>query len=105
MGGFLSFLFTAIIVIYLVGFIGRFLFRLWVTRKLREMERNGGNGGQPFFWSKSWGAAPKPPKEGSVKVTKPAEDARKVDKTLGEYVEYEEIDEVEIGETEEKEDK
>lgn len=105
MGEFLSFIFTAIIIIYLIGFIGRFLFRIWVARKMKEMEGNGGNGGQPFFWSKSWGAAPKPPKEGSVKVTNKAEDAHKVDKTLGEYVEYEEIEAEEAEEMEEKEDK
>lgn len=101
----LTFIFTAIIVIYLIGFVGRFLFRIWVARKLREMERNGGNPGQPFFWSKSWGAAPKPPKEGSVKVTKEGDDIRKVDKTLGEYVEYEEVEEDETEVKEENEEK
>ncbi|MEG1793520.1 MAG: hypothetical protein RRZ64_08130 [Rikenellaceae bacterium] len=96
MGNFLSFIFITILTIYLLGFLGRLFFRIWISRKLKEIERNGGASpnGQPFFWSKSWGgAAPKSPKEGSVKVTKVTEDARTVDKKLGEYVEYEEVDE------------
>lgn len=93
MEGFFTFIFTAILLIYLLGFLGRFIFRIWLSRRLRDIERNGGNtSGQPFFWSKSWGGVPKS-KEGSVKVTKNPKDTHKVDKTLGEYVEYEEIKE------------
>ena len=85
--GFISVLLTIFIVIYFLGIILKFLFKWWITRKMSQFGGAQGAGrssrGEPGQSNKS--------KEGEVHVSQSTEDTHKVDKKLGEYVDYEEI--------------
>ncbi len=87
MGAFFSFLLSTVIIVYLIGLVGRLVLRWWVQRKMRQMGADG---------SAYAGTGRRQPKskEGTVKVTQVTRESRVVNKNLGEYVEYEEVDEV-----------
>ena len=86
MGAFFSFLLSTIIIVYLIGLVGRLVLRWWVQRKMRQMGADG---------SGYYGGRRQPKtKEGTVKITQVTRETRAVDKNLGEYVDYEEIEEV-----------
>jgi hypothetical protein len=74
---FLRFVLIAILVIYVLGFISRFLLRLYVKKM-----------GKRYGWNTQ--EDEKRP-EGEVKVTQSPRSNKKVDDSLGEYVDYEEV--------------
>ena len=94
---------------YLLGVIGRWALRSWVRREQRKFERSGGNPAGGFYRTYTWGTgtgqreAQQPPRqEGEVTVRRTHAEEKKVDRTIGDYVEYEDV-EVGITEVEEKE--
>lgn len=99
---FLSFIFYVILGFWIFGLVARLLLRFWIMRKQREMEQNGGQGGQGTFRGGfySFGgfggerggdarSATKRP-EGEVTVEKTAEKSAPVAKQVGDYVDFEE---------------
>lgn len=92
----LSFLFFMILGFYLLGIVGRLLLRMWVRRVQRQFEQ--GQGGGTYSKTYSWGrggaaqrAETRP--EGDVVIQAPATTEKKINKTVGDYVDYEEIKE------------
>ncbi|MFI3266731.1 MAG: DUF4834 family protein [Rikenellaceae bacterium] len=95
MDGFISFIIYFVIGFYLLGFVGRILFRLWLRRIQKRYQQNpqGAN-----FRSYTWGFGQQQQqqeqeqnkKEGEVTV-KAQEKQKRVNKDIGEYVDFEEI--------------
>ncbi len=77
MFGFLRFVLIAILVIYAVGFIFRLLLRFYIKRM-----------GKKYGWN-AQESEQRP--EGEIKVKGNRPQSKKVDKDLGEYVDYEEV--------------
>lgn len=104
----LTYILWVIIAFYLLGYIARLLFRLWLRR---QHKRFGGEGGsfRTYTWGMGNRTQEKPGREeGKVYVEKSGRIDKKVSNTVGDYVEYEEIEEisvcgnVETSETEQK---
>lgn len=96
---------------WLLGVIGRFLLRYWLTKKQRQMEeqmRNGTAGGAQFrgfgnfggfggFSSFGGASAQQTPgadakkHEGEVTVEKLETDEPSINKKIGDYVDFEEV--------------
>lgn len=98
MDGFLSFIFYCIVGFYLLGFLGRLALRFWLRRMQKRYEQNP-NGAN--FRSYTWGFGngnnqqqqqqdQQKKSEGQVTV-EAKEQAKRVNKNIGEYVDFEEI--------------
>ncbi len=91
--GFISFIMYFVIGFYLLGFVGRILFRLWLRRIQKRYQQNpqGAN-----FRSYTWGSGQQQQqqeqnkREGEVTV-KTQEKQKRVNQDIGEYVDFEEI--------------
>ena len=100
MEGFLTFIFFAVVTIYILGLLGRLLLGNWIRRKQQEFaQRFGDQGGGYSSRTYSWGgnsgdnARGRAQREGEVRVQRPANQTRKIRKDVGEYVDFEEIKE------------
>ena len=84
--GFLGVILIIILAFWLLGVIGRWLLRLWLLRKQREFaERFGGNAHAGGYHN-----GPKARPEGDVDVRQTARIEKKVNRNVGDYVEFEE---------------
>lgn len=89
MGEFFSFIFISILVIWILGQVGKFFARRWIARKQREFaEQFGGApaGGQ------GRGSTRRSRREGEVSVQQTMPVEKKVSKSVGDYVEFEEVE-------------
>ncbi len=77
MEGFLKFVVIAILVIYLLGFLFRLLLRYYIKRMAKRFEG----------FANQTQSRP----EGDITVDEPSKQRKKVDKNMGEYVDYEEV--------------
>lgn len=79
----MEFILITILTIWLVGLLGRWLLQRWVLRKQREFaEQFGGGTGQARRNSRP---------EGDVSVQQTAPIHKKVNRSVGDYVEFEEV--------------
>lgn len=87
--GFLGTVISILLGFYLIGFIGRLFLRFWIAKKVKDMQ-NGKGGG---FWTNapSSRSTSGTKKEGEITITSPGDNDRKIDSSVGEYVEYDEI--------------
>lgn len=100
MGDFLTFIFITILVIWVLGQLGRIFVRRWLAKKQREFAQQFGGpqpGGQPRNQSRRQSK-----KEGEVVVQQTAHLEKKVSKSVGDYVEFEEVEITEQTEQSEK---
>ena len=85
----LEFLVITILTIWLVGLLGRWLLQRWLQRKQREFAAQFGGGGQPG--GRAQGRRNTRP-EGDVSVQQTAPIHKKVNRGVGDYVEFEEVE-------------
>lgn len=87
----LSFIVIAVLIFYLIGFIGRTFLSYWIRKKQQEFAQGKGSG--PFFqWRTGPSASQKSKRpEGEVTVEKTHTPQPKVNRNVGDYVEYEEL--------------
>ena len=101
---FLSVILSIILGIYLLGKISKWLLRYWLKKKMQSFEQGNAAGGNP---NSAWGAwsnfgqqqqqpQQEKKKEGNVTVDINPTSERKIDKAIGEYVEFDEIKEESI---------
>lgn len=99
MAAFLSFILTAILVIWLIGLLGRVMLRVWLVKKQRQFAEQFGPDAQyrQSNWARAAGGSPHrdPAGEGEVRVQKTAQMEKKVSKAVGDYVEFEEVEIIE----------
>lgn len=95
----MGFILTILFIIsgfYFLGAILRIVLRIWLSRKMKDFQKNGGYGAFTNFGSKTAnnsGYYKEPPKakEGEVKISIEGEEQKKVNEKVGEYVEFDEI--------------
>lgn len=94
MEGFISFIFYAIITVWLLGLLARFLLRRWVNKKQREFSERFGDGAQYGRQSHRGGGRSqrKTGNEGDIHVQQTVRIEKKVSNNVGEYVEFEEVE-------------
>ncbi len=85
----MEFLVITILTIWLAGLLGRWLLQRWLQKKQREFAGQFGGGGQPRGRS-SARRSDRP--EGDVSVQQTAPIQKKVNKSVGDYVEFEEVE-------------
>ena len=95
--GFLSFIFFTVLAFYILGWIGRLLFGWWLRKKQRQMEEQLGQaGGYSYkkynFGGKRGNARGSTRPEGEVVVETAAAPEKKVNRSVGEYVDFEEVE-------------
>lgn len=94
MDGFLSFIFYCIIGFYLLGFLGRLALRLWIRRIQKRYEQNpNGSNFKGYSWNFGAGQQQQQQEqksEGEVTIKTP-EQQKRVNKNIGEYVDFEEV--------------
>lgn len=86
MGGFLTFIFWCIVIFWLLGIVGRLLLRGFINRASRQYDertRAARSNQRPRTRTR----------EGEVRVENLNRKEKKVDGSVGEYVDYEEIKE------------
>lgn len=94
---FIEFIILTIIGFYLLGWIGKKLLGWWIMRKQRQFADQFGQGrGFTYTWGNKQGAGgtnAKGPrnKEGEVHVQQTQASHKKVNRNVGDYVEYEEV--------------
>lgn len=92
----MSFILTAIFVIWLLGLLGRVLLRVWLVKKQRQFAEQFGPDAQyrQSGWSRAAGGQPRrdPAAEGEIRVRQTAPVEKKVSKAVGDYVEFEEVE-------------
>ncbi len=95
--GFLSFIFITIMVFYLLGWVGKILLRWWLVRKQREFaDQFGQDQGSAYAGDRRQdGADDARKKEGEVRVEQAQATSKKVNRNVGDYVEYEEVQDAE----------
>jgi hypothetical protein len=87
--GFLVFISCLILGIYLL----RWLFRQWLGRRMREIQRQMENSGtQGYYRTTSREKRERKPREGEIKVETGTAPGKKVNDRIGDYVEYEEVE-------------
>lgn len=94
---FFSFILGTILFFYLFGIVSKWLLRFWLQRKIKQMQ-NGQGGGN--FYYKSWGGGArsttdnntKRQSEGKITITKNGADTKRVNSSVGDYVDYEEVE-------------
>lgn len=91
--GFLGTVISILLGFYLLGFIGRLFLRFWIAKKVKDMQNGKGGAYYGGFWTNASSKQndPNPKKEGDVTITSPGDSDRKIDSSVGEYVEYDEI--------------
>lgn len=99
---FIAFVLSAILVIYLMGFIGKWLLRRWIYKKQKEFEQRFGNAGgyRQYTWTANAANASSagnsstanPNREGEVKIQHTTRSEKKVSGCVGDYVDYEEVE-------------
>ena len=90
----LTILFFIVVGIYLMGLVGRLALGYWIRKKQREFAESGQAGG--FSRTYTWGGrkASRSRAEGDVTVQRTqASPRKKINKNVGDYVDYEEIKE------------
>jgi hypothetical protein len=92
--GFLTVIFFIVAGFYLLGR----LFRWWVGRRIREFQRQ--MGGDPGAQGRPRQTSRRQPREGEIKVETGSAPGKKVNDSIGDYVEFEEVEITET--TEEK---
>ena len=90
---FLTFIFLAIFGIWLLGIVGRFVLRTWLRNKQRQFEQQFGGGAAG---GRSAGSRRRDNRrEGDVSVQQTTHVEKKVNKSVGDYVEFEEVEIIE----------
>lgn len=104
MGGFLEFILYCVLGFYLLGYLARFLLGLWVRRMQKRYEQNPNRGNfRAYTWGNGHGFGARgaaqnqqqeqqKKQEGEVTI-KTQEQQKRVNKNIGEYVDFEEIKE------------
>lgn len=94
-----SFLITILCIIsgfYLFGLIARVLLRVWLAKKMKDIQ-SGKAQGAYWSWNSRQGfgrqSGQEQKKEGEVTITKLKDTDRNIDKTVGDYVDYDEVKE------------
>ena len=75
----LRFILIFLIILYVIGFIGRLLLRWWLTRMAKRAEEMSKQQFQSY-------------NEGHIQYEKPDQQKKRFDKEDGEYVDFEEVD-------------
>ena len=94
----LTILFFIVAGFYLLGLVGRLVLRYWLQKKQREFAQNFGEGQggftfKQYTWGRPSGARSRRAKRtGEVRVEEMRHIEKRVNRNVGEYVEYEEID-------------
>lgn len=83
MESFISFIFWAILIIYTLRLVFRYLFPWLLARFVKKMAKNMQQRGHQNY--------PPQQREGSVNINFKAKDEAKIDPNIGEYVDFEEI--------------
>ncbi|MDD3108410.1 MAG: DUF4834 family protein [Alistipes sp.] len=85
----LTVLLSIFVIIYLTGLLGRILFSYWIRKKQREMGLDPSGG---FSWGvRGSRERPRTQAEGDITVQKAQTQAKKINKNVGDYVDYEEV--------------
>ncbi len=92
----IKFLLIVVLVVYLIGFVGRLLFRMWIRKIRKEFIGSGGNGPagsyyRQYTWGKSGENRKKEQKEGEVQVRAGNSPRQRINREIGDYVDYEEV--------------
>ena len=88
---FFEFIIITILVIWALGFFGRLLLRYWLKKKQKEFAQQFGQAAGGF--SQTGARSRKQAKrEGEVSVEQTLRVEKKVNKGVGEYVEFEEVE-------------
>jgi len=93
--GFLTFIFSLLLGLYIFGLVVKLLFRIWITGRMKRFRQGGGGS----FHTYTWGAGgsnnrSRARSEGAVTVEQSAVQPRRVNRNVGDYVAYEEVGEV-----------
>ncbi len=84
----LTFLFFLIAGFYLMSLLGRVFFSHWIRKKQREFTEGKGD----FFRTYTWGRSERPKQtEGDITVSATRQTEKKINKNVGEYVDFEEV--------------
>ena len=86
----LTILFFIVVGIYLMGLVGRLALGYWIRKKQREFAESGQAGG--FSRTYTWGGRKASRSRVTVQQTQ-ASPRKKINKNVGDYVDYEEIKE------------
>lgn len=88
MESFITFIFVSIFVIWLLGLVGRWLLRYWLQKKQRQFAEQFGGAQQ----QQTRGNRRQNRREGEVSVQQTVRVEKKVNKEVGDYVEFEEVE-------------
>lgn len=85
----LTFLFFLIAGFYLISLLGRVFFSHWIRKKQRQFSEGKGD----FFRAYTWGQADRSSKrsEGDITVSTTRQTEKKINKNVGDYVDFEEV--------------
>lgn len=93
---FMSYILGIVLFFYLFGIVGRFLLKLFITRKMNQFSK--GEGTRGFFGgnftnsrSNSSQNSTSSHREGEVFISNNSQKEKKIKDRVGEYVDYEEI--------------
>ena len=89
----LTVLFFIIVGFYLFGLLGRLFLNYWIRKKQREFAEGGGGFSRTYMWGTGFGRRSRPKPEGDVTVRQTASAQKKVNRNVGDYVDYEEVKE------------
>lgn len=96
--GVIKFILIFLLVFYLLGFIGRLLFRMWIGKIQRDIQQQaGGNPRGGFYRQYTWGGNNRQTRqeqqepEGEIRVTDKGTQHKKINEKIGDYIDYEEV--------------
>ena len=89
----LTVLFFIIVGFYLFGLLGRLFLNYWIRKKQREFAEGNGGFSRTYTWGTGFGRSNRPKPEGDVTVQQTADARKKVNRNVGDYVDYEEVKE------------
>ena len=85
-------MFFVIVGFYLLGWIGRWALTAWLRKKQREFASGADPFSRVYTWGTRSGARPsRPQSEGNVTVSEAEPQEKKINKNVGDYVDYEEV--------------
>lgn len=90
---FLTVLFFIVVGFYLLGLLGKLLLTYWIRKKQREFAEGGGGFSRTYTWSSGRRQASRPRPEGDISVQRTEAARGRVNRSVGDYVEYEEVEE------------
>lgn len=85
----LTILFFILVGFYLFGLLGKLLLTRWIRKKQQEFARGTGEFSRTYTWGRGGAERSKP--EGDVTIQQPTSPSKKINKDVGDYVDYEEV--------------